>query len=226
MKAIIQTAALAATLTALSMPAMAIDTTLDFSGNICGAGGTAACSLAEQIGQSYGDIADLLDVSYRSFDYSGTSQLPYLNYYSAAAGGLSRVAWGGYAYTEFTFTALGGSTVSLNAFDIGVLLDNGTGSSASVIDLNTGNTLWTSVPFEPQYVGMSFSPNVSSDSGLILRWGPTDTLVGFDNIKLTVLPAEPPALLLSAVPEPETYALMLAGLGLVGFMARGRMYRG
>jgi len=27
---------------------------------------------------------------------------------------------------------------------------------------------------------------------------------------------------LAPVPEPETYALMLAGLGLVGFMARRR----
>ncbi len=38
-----------------------------------------------------------------------------------------------------------------------------------------------------------------------------DTAMGFDNFSVT-----------AAIPEPETYALMLAGLGLVGFMARRR----
>ena len=37
--------------------------------------------------------------------------------------------------------------------------------------------------------------------------------VGFDNLQYGVL---------TAVPEPETYALMLAGLGLVGALARRR----
>jgi hypothetical protein len=37
-----------------------------------------------------------------------------------------------------------------------------------------------------------------------------DTAMGFDNFSVT------------AVPEPETYALMLAGLGVVGFVARRR----
>lgn len=38
---------------------------------------------------------------------------------------------------------------------------------------------------------------------------------GFDYLKLNDVAAPP-------IPEPETYALMLAGLGLVGFMARRR----
>ncbi len=40
-----------------------------------------------------------------------------------------------------------------------------------------------------------------------------NTAMGFDNFSVTAVPA---------IPEPETYALMLAGLGVVGFMARRR----
>jgi hypothetical protein len=44
-----------------------------------------------------------------------------------------------------------------------------------------------------------------------MAWdGHTDTTAYLDAVKLNVSP----------VPEPETYAMMLAGLGLLGFMAR------
>lgn len=44
---------------------------------------------------------------------------------------------------------------------------------------------------------------------------------GFDNVTFgSAVALEPPSV--AAIPEPETYALMLAGLGLVGFMARRR----
>ena len=42
------------------------------------------------------------------------------------------------------------------------------------------------------------------------------------NIHTTAYPGGEVRGQLAPVPEPETYALMLAGLGLVGFMARGR----
>ncbi|MFX3729370.1 hypothetical protein ACJBSM_12045, partial [Streptococcus suis] len=52
-------------LTALlaSAPAAATDVLLDFSGNICGDATNAACTNGAGIGQGYGDVAGLLDVS-------------------------------------------------------------------------------------------------------------------------------------------------------------------
>ncbi len=41
-----------------------------------------------------------------------------------------------------------------------------------------------------------------------------------DNISMVGLPPEP--LVPSPIPEPETYALMLAGLGAIGWVARRR----
>ena len=52
----------------------------------------------------------------------------------------------------------------------------------------------------------------------VVNWADTayDTGMAFDGITIAGVPIPP------AIPEPETYALMLAGLGVVGFMARRR----
>ena len=51
-----------------------------------------------------------------------------------------------------------------------------------------------------------------------MNWADTayDTGMAFDGITIAGVPITP------AIPEPQTYALMLAGLGVVGFMARRR----
>jgi hypothetical protein len=54
--------------------------------------------------------------------------------------------------------------------------------------------------------------NAHLGQALTIRLTSNGTQVNFDNVRLDVSP----------VPEPETYALMLAGLGLVGFAARRR----
>ena len=90
--------------------------------------------------------------------------------------------------------------------------------------------------------GMGFTPviNVTTPSGSADYWtyGPgtvtaaLHTLVvngssgnggGFTgSLGISATPAPPPPL---PVPEPETYALLLAGLGLVGFIAQRRQQR-
>jgi hypothetical protein len=58
--------------------------------------------------------------------------------------------------------------------------------------------------------GISFA--LLTNKGLAFQFGAVDN-VEFDNLKYTKV---------SPVPEPSTYALMLGGLGLVGFMAYRR----
>ncbi|OYY95515.1 MAG: hypothetical protein B7Y41_03160 [Hydrogenophilales bacterium 28-61-23] len=60
------------------------------------------------------------------------------------------------------------------------------------------------------YTALAGNPLLGT--ALTIRLTANGTQVNFDNVRLDVSP----------VPEPETYALMLAGLGLVGFAARRR----
>jgi hypothetical protein len=75
--------------------------------------------------------------------------------------------------------------------------------------------------------GMPWMPTTGSDIDLgTMNVGPTSELI----IKVTGTKTGPGAnfngqLVLTPVPEPETYALMLAGLGVVGFVAARRRQR-
>jgi hypothetical protein len=206
--------------TTFAAPAFAVDTTLDFSGNICGATGTGACGDGTAIGQTYGDIAGQLEVSYRSINNTtGVTYEAFLKHWGDNYSDLEDVAWGGGNATnyrsEITFDALAGYSVTLASLDFGDYLNRNFGSSFAINELGTNTLLYSSGPFNPGATATHFAPDKSSSLGLVLTWGPDGYDVGVDNIMLSVSPT-------AVIPEPETYALLLAGLGLMGFVARRR----
>lgn len=208
----------AATLAGLCLPAFAVDVVLDFSGDICGTAGNQSCGNYSEIGQNYGDVAGLLDVSHRSVNVSnGSTYEPFLKYWSTGYSNLTGVAWGGGGstgqYSEITFTAGAGQQVTLNGFQFGDYLDRSYTSSATILDAGTLQVLWSSGTFDPPGgAALGFAPAVSSSTGLILRWGPDGYDTGIDNISVSI----------TAVPEPGTWALLLGGAALLAARARRR----
>jgi len=72
-------------------------------------------------------------------------------------------------------------------------------------------------PFAP------FSTISSIPSSMLSAGSYEVRLIGVTSASMTPNPwAESGGLVLAAIPEPETYAMMLAGLGLMGFVARRR----
>jgi hypothetical protein len=72
----------------------------------------------------------------------------------------------------------------------------------------SGGPDWNLAYLSNNFNGIHFTGDVAINSSL----DPGTALVHFDAINLSV----------TAVPEPESYAMMLAGLGLMGFIARRR----
>lgn len=129
----------------------------------------------------------------------------YLNYEAGFTTGFS-----------FFYTSFGTSAVTV--YD-GL---NGTGNVLATMNLNSqfdsgcapAGTFcnWTNagLSFAGTALSVRFDPN-----------GSNGNLQGFDNVTFgSAVALESPSV--APVPEPETYALMLTGLGLMGFMARRR----
>jgi hypothetical protein len=175
--------------------------------------------------QSYGDTAQL-DVQYRTRVGLGNTFIPDPNLDYSATGwiGTSDVltvnpACGASSCTgEIFLLPAAGYQVTLNSFQLTVssvfsmqtsqygIFDPGFASLAS-----SGGTF-------PISTLMTFSPAVTSTSGIRLQWGPTASGVAIDNIDYTVSAIPTPG-----VPEPSSWILLATGFGLIGL---GRMHRG
>ncbi|WP_294987254.1 FxDxF family PEP-CTERM protein [Sulfuritalea sp.] len=203
---------------ALAGTAQAADYTLTFAGAAtCAAN---SCVDWQQIQQSYGDVAGIVDVSYIDVLHPGNSLL----WWSTDYNDLVDVAFAnggdgdGQSHGRIEIKSLNGQAVTLNSMDFGAWPDATRNTHIRVTAMGGGPNLFS----YDGAIGIgatthnSFAPSVSSANGVWIDWYSTAYNVGIDNVNFSIGGNIAP------VPEPETYAMMLAGLGLLGFAARRR----
>jgi hypothetical protein len=197
-------AGLAAAL-ALSAPAQAARI-LDFS-SACG--GAASCS----IGQDYGDDAQV-NISYRTVDgETGETVENFLRFAETGFGDLQGAAYGGGGeyYAEIVFNAADGYELSLASFDFAGLAAR-TRAFFEIYALDGSPVAAVAYRTPAGHGAASFESDYRN--GLVLRWKPSAD-VAVDNIAFDIRS-------MTAVPEPGTWALMIAGFGLAGAALRRR----
>ncbi len=190
----------ACALAAISAPAAAVNTvTLDFSSAAVG-----------NLPAAYGNPNDAADFTWTGFKvwYEGATGTPNNSIYSSSGNVLIEAVDGQtISQVKLDYFTFYGSGITDNPnFNTWSLLDGSgnllfSGSMAAV-----GGGVGTDKPV--QSFMQDLTPGLYSTVKLTFS---NNEAMGFDNFSVT-----------AAIPEPETYALMLAGLGLVGFMARRR----
>ena len=104
---------------------------------------------------------------------------------------------------KLTFSSVGAGYVDLADLDYALSPTLGGAGTTNVINFSNGSnyTFYFTTDHSQPYIYTK------------LKFGSTAAFATFDNVSVT------------AVPEPETYAMMLAGLGAIGFMARRRQVK-
>jgi hypothetical protein len=187
---------------------------LDFNGaEAC----SAVCVDGAIVRQTYGDTADF-DVSYlvRGGFGDSTALSPFLIWWDIGFSDLQGVVTGA-EVSEISIKLLtAGKSISLDSFDMGRF------TGAALTDLRVydfgWNLLWSVTDQFAPISGerLSYAPGVSSTNGLIIQHGPGSNNRGLDNIRFTLSDVTGAP----AVPEPASWAMLIAGFGLVGAAMR------
>lgn len=200
---------------AFTGPTLAATTTLDFSGPICG----GPCSVTDPIDADYGSSTNLA-ISWRSLDAPGDGGVLASNvfHWDTLFGDLVDIAYASSAFVgEARFELLGaGLTLTLESVDGAGFDGSSYDSGIRIYDLDYGPLFDSGVVSFPFPGHTTIDLGQSSTSGLILQWGPEADLAGIDNLRFRIDGEQP------IVPEPATWAMMIAGFGAVGIATRRR----
>jgi hypothetical protein len=218
---------LAVSLLGLSAQAFATTLTFDIAGgvsdheNIPQTYGDAVSASPDGLGHSYGVGAEGFTPNV-TVEYGTTGEDPAL--WTTGYGDLTNIYFNdadGDTTLTVTFTADAGWDVDLYGFDMASFFAAGqTVQAVSVLDIGNATTLFSQGATLANGVtstNFTFATPLSASKLAIVvdltGLGSVSDDVGLDNIRYGQT---------LAVPEAETYAMMLAGLGLVGYMARRR----
>lgn len=167
------------------------------------------------------------DLSNPSFESSVAGPLTYATSNWGTSGGSEAVVLGGSDGSQFAQLSAGDNIYQAFSSDGAGLynvnfLANGQGYSSVYLssDVNAqnfsnaqGTSGSPSTVYGPGWQSATYSFNATANTSYHVFFEGAGTGLGVDGISVT------------AVPEPETYAMMLAGLGAVGFVARRRKSR-
>lgn len=200
----------------LGSAAHAVTYTLTFDASV--ACGSVACANYSAIDQAYGDTA-IVDLSYQRVNNPGDAVgFDSLAYWDTGYGDLVDVAWGAIndnnGASQIIFTPAAGYTVTLISLDIAGWPNTDRPTQSILYDGNYNFVASTGAFTAPGTGHQTLNCNGAfcTQSGLVLEWGPNGYNVGVDNVVFSI----------NAVPEPASWALMIAGFGLVGAGMRRR----
>lgn len=180
-----------------------------------GSGAFVGCTNGTYFNQAYGDVAGVVDVGYSAPRIVTDSRS--LRWWSTDYNDLYGVLWadGGDSDSRarITLTPLGGGQVNLTHFDLGAWVQTTRGTTVNIYEIGNATPVYTfSGNVGSGLTHASFDVNISSAVGLQLEWQDSAYNVGIDNVTFTV----------GVVPEPSTYAMLLAGLAFCGALSRRR----
>ena len=114
--------------------------------------------------------------------------------------------------------AMKAGRASLNGFDLGAYSHAVNQTQVTIVD-GLGTILFSSgaIMVGTGDVFTHFAFNLTSTNGIGIQWGPDAFNTGIDNVDFSFTPNGG-----GGVPEPATWALMIAGFGLVGASIRRR----
>lgn len=180
-----------------------------------GSGAAVECTTGNYINQAYGDVAGVVDVGYSAPRIVTDSRS--LRWWSDSYNDLYGVLWAeggdGDSRAQITLTPQGGSAVTLTHFDLGAWVMTTRFTTVNVYEIGNSTPVYTfSGDVGSGATHSAFDVSISSAVGLQLEWQDSAYNVGIDNVTFTV----------GVVPEPSTYAMLLAGLAVGGALSRRR----